>query len=149
MPLKQTVFEYCLQVVEAKIKALQHTLQDLAEGTLNDSKSSAGDKHETARAMMQLEQEKISKQLDEAFMQKNALQKIDISATSGQIKAGSLISTNKGYLFLGIALGKIIVEEKEIIVLSPESPLGVKLLGLYATAFTEVNGNRFVIEEVF
>ncbi|HXD94609.1 MAG TPA: hypothetical protein VNX01_15495 [Bacteroidia bacterium] len=148
MQLKQKIHAACLQVVNKKIEALQNTLQELGEGALSDGKSSAGDKHETARAMMQLEQEKISRQLDEVLAQKSVLQKIDATLTSTQITKGSLVKTNKGYLFLSIALGKLMVDSIDIIVLSPQSPLGLKLMSLAAKSSVEINTVTYLIEEV-
>ncbi|HKC67728.1 MAG TPA: hypothetical protein VKG26_05825 [Bacteroidia bacterium] len=149
MELKEKVYDACLQIVNKKIQALQNTLHELGEGALNDGKSSAGDKHETARAMMQLEQEKISKQLDELLAQKSFLQKTDITLKSMHITKGSLIKTNKGYLFLSIALGKIIIDGIDVIILSPQSPLGIKLIGLQSQSSVEVNKIVYMIEEVF
>ena len=148
MQFKEKVFAACLQLLHTKIQALQNTLQELAEGAISDGKSSAGDKHETARAMMQLEQEKISKQLDEVLAQKAILEKIDCTIKSTQIIKGSLIKTNKGYLFLSVALGKISIDGVDIIVLSPQSPLGLKLMGLSVNSITQINAVTYIIEEI-
>jgi hypothetical protein len=148
MQLKQKTHTACLQVVNEKIQALQNTLRELGEGALSDGKSSAGDKHETARAMMQLEQEKISKQLDELIIQKTVLQKIDATLKSTQITKGSLVKTNKGYLFLSVALGRLTVDGVDIVVLSPQSPLGLKLMGLQAKSSVEINKVTYQVEEV-
>ena len=148
MDLKQSVYNGCLQLLNTKIHALQNTLQELAEGAISDGKSSAGDKHETARAMMQLEQEKISRQLDEVLAQKAVLEKIDCTIKSTQIIKGSLIKTNKGYLFLSVALGKINIVGIDVIILSPQSPLGSKLLGLPIQSVVEINATIYKIEEV-
>jgi transcription elongation GreA/GreB family factor len=148
MQLKQSVYNTCLQLLNNKIQALQNTIHELSEGAISDGKSSAGDKHETARAMMQLEQEKISKQLDEVLAQKATLQKIDVTTTTEQITKGSLVKTNKGYLFLSIALGKVNTEGIDVIVLSPQSPLGIKLIGLKAKSTVTINSTEYVIEEV-
>jgi hypothetical protein len=148
MQLKEKIHTACLTLVAEKIQALQNTLQELGEGAISDGKSSAGDKHETARAMMQLEQEKISKQLDELLLQKTALQKIDAILKSAQITRGSLVKTNKGYLFLSVPLGKLTVDSIDIIVLSPQSPLGLKLMGLQAKSSVEINKVIYVVKEV-
>ena len=149
MQLKQKVYTACLQLLNNKIQVLQNTLHELEEGAISDGKNSAGDKHETARAMMQLEQEKISKQLDEVLSQKAVLLKIDCTIKSEQISKGSLIKTNKGYLFLSIALGKINVEGVDVIILSPQSPLGLKLMGLKEKSSVTINSTTYIIEEVF
>ncbi|HTA62567.1 MAG TPA: hypothetical protein VK835_08925 [Bacteroidia bacterium] len=148
MQLKEKIYAACLNLVDKKIQALQNTLQDLAEGAVSDGKSSAGDKHETARAMMQLEQEKISRQLDELLKQKTVLQSIDATLKATQIAKGSLVKTNKGYLFLSIALGKLMVDGADVIVLSPQSPLGIKLMGLQAKSSVDINAVTYLVEEV-
>jgi predicted aspartyl protease len=149
MRLKQKIYRACLQLINDKIQNFQSALNDLSEGAKNDSKSSAGDKHETARAMMQLEQEKISKQLDETLVQKAILQKIDVDVKSAHIQNGSLIKTNHGYLFLSIALGKIKVDKMDAVVLSAASPLGVKLLGKEINSSVEINTTKYSIEEIY
>jgi len=148
MQLKEKIHAACLDVVNKKVQTLQSTLQELGEGALSDGKSSTGDKHETARAMMQLEQEKISKQLDELLAQKTILQKIDAALKSTQITKGSLVKTNKGYLFLSVALGKLMVDGVEIIILSPQSPLGLKLMGLQAKSSVQINAVTYIVEDI-
>jgi transposase-like protein len=148
MQFKEKIYAACLQLLNTKIQALQNTLHELAEGAISDGKSSAGDKHETARAMMQLEQEKISKQLDEVLAQKAILEKIDCTVKSTQIIKGSLIKTNRGYLFLSIALGKLNIYGTDIIILSPQSPLGIKLLGLQVKSKVEINATTYLLEEI-
>jgi|SRR6185436_3375183 len=145
---KEKVYACCMKQLNDKIQNLQAALNDLKSGAENDLKNSAGDKHETARAMMQLEDEKISRQLDETLKQKNDLEKIDITAVLPAIASGSLIKANNMYFFLGIALGKINVDDKQVIAFSLHSPLGQKMAGLKAGDAPAVNGIRYVIEEV-
>jgi transcription elongation GreA/GreB family factor len=147
MTFKGKVFKCCLALLEEKVFSLQTILRELEDGAQNDNKSSAGDKHETARAMMQLEQEKISKQLSEVVAQKASLEKLE-NITSDKIRAGSLIGTNRGFLYLGIAPAKITVEETNITVLTEFSPLGKKLVGLKTGDQAEVNGMAYIIESV-
>ena len=148
MQLKEKVHAACVQLVDKKIQVLQNTLQELGEGAVSDGKSSAGDKHETARAMMQLEQEKISKQLDEVLAQKTVLQKIDATLKSAKITKGSLIKTDRGYLYLSIALGKLSVSDIDVMVLSPQSPLGLKLMDLQTKSSAQINAVTYTVEEV-
>jgi len=149
MQFKESIYTACVLAINIKIKALENNLHELSESAASDNKSSAGDKHETARAMVQLEQEKISRQLDKVLAQQVILQKIDYSLKSEQIIKGSLIKTNKGYLFLSIALGKINVEGIDVIILSPQSPLGIKLIGLKVKSSVTINAVTYIIEEIF
>lgn len=104
-------------------------IADLTFDAQNDAKGSAGDKHETALAMMHLEQEKLNQKLKEALEQKAILDSIDISKKNVVISLGSLVYTNSLTFFISQALPKIKIEENEIVALSPQSPLGRALMG--------------------
>jgi hypothetical protein len=137
-----------MQMLNAKIEMFKKELMELQEGAENDSKSSAGDKHETARAMMQLEYEKISSMLNDLLHKKSDLEKTDIHSVTGKIKNGSLIKTNHGYLFLGPTIGKITVDEIPVMTISLQSPVGAQLSGRKAGDRVEVNGMKYVIENI-
>lgn len=124
-------------------------MKNVTESANNETKSSAGDKHETSRAMMQLEQEKLTKQLNEAIDQRSELEKIDISKPSAQIAKGTLIQSGKGFLFLSIGLGKIVVDEKTVFAISAQSPLGSKLMGKKENDVVEMNGVKYSIQKLF
>lgn len=145
---KEKIFAYCVEVLEKKVVQLKQELDHLAESARSETKSTAGDKHETGRAMVQLEQEKTGAQLKEAEMQLNTLKQIDISIKSDSIIKGSLVECGQGYFFIASAIGKITVDEKIVFVISPQSPLGVKLLGLKEKEKTEMNGMIYLIKSI-
>jgi transcription elongation GreA/GreB family factor len=120
----------------------------LTEDSKNDAKGSAGDKHETALSMMHIEQEKLNTKLREVLNQKAVLDKIDEANVSKNIIVGSLIRANGIYLYLSVALPKITVDETSIIALSPQSPLGNKLLGNEVGFTFEINSTKYLIEEI-
>jgi hypothetical protein len=148
MTLKEEIFNRCIVLVDEKIAFLQTALKELTQSAANESKSTAGDKHETALAMLQIEQENTSRQLKEVLTSKLHLSQINIHLTPGKVTSGTLVQTNKGLLFLSIALGKLNINNTSVIVLSPQSPLGNKLLGLKPTDKAEMNGTTYVIEEL-
>lgn len=148
MTLKQKIYKHYLQIVNEKVNLLQQVLDDLKTSGSNETKSTAGDKHETALAMLQIEQANTRGQMQEALLQQASFQKINQVSNSAIIIIGSLIKTNRGYLYMSIALGKFVIDKQEVIALSPQSPLGIKLMGLTAGDAVEINGNRFIIEKV-
>ena len=127
---------------------LQQVLADLKESGSNETKSTAGDKHETALAMLQIEQANTRGQLQEVLLQKSALEKINPAISASVIVNGSLIKTDKGYFFMSIAAGKIEIDNYSIIALSPQSPLGKKMMGLHQSDIVEMNGITYIIEGV-
>jgi hypothetical protein len=148
MILKQKIYNHCCQSVNTKIDFLKNILNDLRQSAAGETKSTAGDKHETALAMLQIEQENTNRQLAEALAQKNTLQKIDITSPAALAGNGSLIKTNRGYLFVSIALGKILVDDIPVTVLSPQSPLGTRLKGLKAGDTATINSTDYTIESI-
>lgn len=146
MTFKEQVYEVCCHLLSNKIRLVQQTLNDLKESASNETKSTAGDKHETALAMLQIEQKNAAAQLENLILQKAVLDKIIPAVTAGCIANGTLVKTNSGYLFISIPLGKIIVDAIAVIALSPQSPLGIKMMRLNVGQTVIVNGINYLIE---
>ncbi|MEO6684288.1 MAG: GreA/GreB family elongation factor [Ginsengibacter sp.] len=148
MTFKQKVYFYYLQMIEERVNSIQKVLTDLKESAGNETKSTAGDKHEVGLAMLQIEQANTGSQLEDALNKRNALKMIDPDISSDFVINGSLIKTNNGYLFLSTALGKAEVDSEKIIALSPQSPLGQKLLGRKIGERVEINKTEYIIESI-
>lgn len=128
MTLKEKTYQTCVALVQLKIDTLQKNLHDLTDSAGNETKRTAGDKHETALAMLQIEQENNSRQLKEVLQQKAVLEKLDPQMQTATIVRGSLVETNKGRFYISLGLGKLKVEEETVFAVSPEAPLGKLLL---------------------
>jgi hypothetical protein len=148
MTFKQKIYHYYLQLVQDRIDAFRDMIAALTEDSKNDAKGSAGDKHETALAMMHLEQEKFNTKLREVLEQKVVLDKIDALLMAKTIVLGSLVKANGIYLYLSLALPKITIDGVNVIALSPQSPLGSKLMGNSVGFTFEINGTKYLIESV-
>ena len=148
MTFKQKIHTYYLQLVQDRIDVFRDMIVALTEDSKNDAKGSAGDKHETALSMMHIEQEKLNRKLREVLDQKNLLDKIDSATIATTIIVGSLVKANGIYLYLSVSLPKISVEGINIIALSPQSPLGNKLMGNEVGFSFEINTTSYIIEEI-
>lgn len=148
MTFKQKIHLYYTQQVQDKIDVFQDMISALTEDSKNDAKGSAGDKHETALSMMHLEQEKLNYKLKEVLDQKAILDKIDASLTHTNIGLGSLVQANGIYLYLSLALPKITIDQVNIIALSPQSPLGEKLMGNKVGFEFEINATKYHIDSI-
>lgn len=145
---KQKAHAYYLQLVQDRIDVFRDMITALTEDSKNDAKGSAGDKHETALSMMHIEQEKINHKLSEVLQQKAILDKIDPLKITETIALGSLVKANGIYLYLSVALPKIAIEEINVIALSPQSPLGAKLMGNLVGFTFEINSTQYLIESI-
>ena len=148
MTLKQQILFRYKEMLQDRIDVFQDMISGLTIDAQNDAKGSAGDKHETALSMMHLEQEKLNYKLKEILEQKNILDKIDPSQTHKKVALGSLVKSNGMLLFISTALPKLIIEAKTIFALSPQSPLGSKLMGEEVGVEFEMNGKPYTIEEI-
>ena len=148
MTFKQKIQAHYLQLVQDRIDVFRDMIVALTEDSKNDAKGSAGDKHETALSMMHIEQEKLNTKLKEVLTQKAVLDKIDSLFVAETIILGSLVKANGIYLYLSLALPKISIDGINVIALSPQSPLGNKLMGNKVGFTFEINTTKYLIQSV-
>ncbi len=146
--MKKQILQQHQLLLQDKIDVFRDMISGLTEDAQNDAKGSAGDKHETALSMMHIEQEKLNHKLKEILDQKAILDKIDASANHTKIALGSLVQANGMFLFISAALPKITIEDKTIIAVSPQSPLGSKLMGNQVGFEFEINTTRYKIQSI-
>lgn len=148
MNLKNKILQHHQLLLQDKIDVFRDMISDLTEDAQNDAKGSAGDKHETALSMMHLEQEKLNFKLQEILQQKAILDKIDPTAKHSKIVLGSLVKANEMWLFVSAALPKITIDDTTIIAVSPQSPLGSKLMGQEVGFEFEIGTTKYCIQSV-
>lgn len=140
LELKCQIHEACMAKVLNRIASLEAEVENLKISAASDTKSSMGDKYETAREMINLEKEKISEQLADAQKMKQTLESIDLEAQASKIGLGSLVKSSTCCFFVSISLGKITISGKEVFVISPASPIGKGLMGLQVNNSIEFAG---------
>ena len=145
---KLSVHETALELLRKKISLLRNIIEDNREGLISNSKSTAGDKHETSRAMAHLEQEKLGAQYSEALKLKELIHRIDPSKVNTTVVLGSLAETSIGWLYLSIGLGQIDISDEKIFCLTPIAPLGKALLGKKAGDEIDWQGKKIQVLSV-
>ncbi len=146
--LKILLHQHCLLLAQQKVNELNSILNDAQEAANNETKSSAGDKHETGRAMAQLETEKLTTQLTEAIKIEQTLQQINPNLTNQQVSLGSLVVTDSGNFYLAAGLGKIEMENSTYFVISTAAPIAQQLIGLTKNNSFTFNDKKYNIVEV-
>jgi len=124
LEIKLKLLKHCQANVAHKISIAKEGINSAQESSKQETKSSAGDKHETARALMQHEIDKSKMNLSKALELEYELSKINPDIKNERVTTGSLIVTNNGIFFISIGLGKIELEEKDYYAISIVSPLG-------------------------
>lgn len=142
---KEIVHQAVLENLKERINGLKSILNETFTSTAEDSKSSAGDKHETSVAMAQLEQEKLTKQINEFLDLENIVLKINPSRPHQKIEMGSLVETSNGWYYFSVGLGIVKLDNTTIFAINPSAPLGQLMLGKTAGDQVEFNGKKTLI----
>jgi len=128
MSIKLELYDFCLEFVDNRFQIIQNTIKEIQESLLSETKSSAGDKHETGRAMLQLEREKSGNQLAEIQKLKTILNKVNSEAKHQKIALGSVVYTTQSNYFIAISAGEIVLDSKRFYAISQATPIAKLLI---------------------
>lgn len=148
MSIKEQLFEECKKYIDKRKQTIQDIIGSNKKALLSETKSSAGDKHETGRAMLQLEMEKASQQIVVVQNMEQVLHKINITKTSEVVCLGSIVYTNKATYFLAVSVGQVFIDKTPFFVVSSASPIGKVLLGKRVGDVIIFNGQQINIEQI-
>jgi transcription elongation GreA/GreB family factor len=148
MSYKEDIYKECIKLVDKRFNNIKNNIDDIQNSLLSETKSSAGDKHETGRAMLQLEREKAGVQLSEVNNLRKTLDKINIDNEPKQVNTGSLVYTSKVNYFIAVSLGLIEIKDKLCYAISPQTPIGQLLMGKTVGDTIEFKGSRFLINKL-
>lgn len=148
MKIKELLFEQILKTLLEKELDYKGQLHDLFESLQGETKSSAGDKYETSREMIKLEQDKLGSALAVLESQKEAVAKLKEIKPSKKIQAGSLVKLNGEWYFISIGINPITIDGISYRPLAANSPISIALNGKKAGESIVFNGKNWNIEEV-
>lgn len=143
--IKHNLINHLLDDFNDKIERLQLAINSIKDSRDSNTKSSAGDKYETGRAMAQIELDNVERQLQQTLHLKNDLLKIDVSKPYTQVDYGALVQTQAGYYLLAIGLGIVKVGNQPFYCISSSSPIGKALLGKHPGDIFTFRDTQFTI----
>lgn len=146
--LKHSLYNACVLSLQEKIKGAELNIRQIQASANEETKSSAGDKYETGRAMAQLEIEKSSQQLAEFRKAAQELSRISPDQKSENVKTGSLLFTNRGIFYIAVNAGQFTIDSTVVYTISSNAPIAQKALGLPVNGSFSLNGKDFVISEI-
>lgn len=148
MTIKEALYKQCLEFVNEKLVICNTQISKIQESLQSETKSTAGDKHETGRAMLQLEREKLGQQLETVEQLKITLSKIDTSKSNNTVCLGSVVYTTQNNYFMAISAGEIKLDNCSFYAISPNTPIGKLVLGKTTGDTFSFRGSSFVITSV-
>lgn len=148
LKIKQQLYRLCTEQIQHRISDAENAIADARKASENETKSSAGDKYETSRAMLQQEIDLNSRQLLEARKQQTQLQQINPESEHTVAQAGSLVETNQQNFYLTVGTGAFFIDQKQYYTISLASPIGLQIKGKSAGENFKLNGKEFVILKI-
>ncbi|MBU2926655.1 GreA/GreB family elongation factor [Winogradskyella psychrotolerans] len=149
MMIKEELYNACLKFIDNRLLTVKSTISDIQNSLQSETKSSAGDKHETGRAMLQLEREKAGHQLSEIEKQKQLLQKVNTESNHSKVALGSVVITTQANYFIAISAGEYTIANSSYFAISAATPIAQLLLSKKIGDKVVFRENKFVITEVF
>lgn len=147
--IKQKIYNLLQSQIQERITLAKQQMDSHKESLQSDTKSTAGDKHETGRAMIQMEYEGSVKQWNTANELQIALNRIDPKITNNsEIGLGSLVNTNQGNYYLAASLGKVTVDKEDYFAISFASPIGKMLRGKKVGDEFNFMNKKYVIQGI-
>jgi len=125
---KQAVIEACIALLQQKLASLEQTQAEQLNDSASQGKSTAGDKHDTAQAMVHLEQEQNNQLWQETTRQLQFYLQPRWRESCTKGGPGALITTDQGHYLILNAIGKVQVNDMFVMTLSAASPLGQAMM---------------------
>lgn len=145
---KHELYARCQQYVQQRIDTARQAMESAQESANSESKSSAGDKYETGRAMAQLERDRHAQSLAQARKMEQELTRLNVDRDYETVQPGSLVRTSSGAFFISISAGKLTLDEFDYVAVSPASPIAAALAGHKAGAVVTFNTLTYEIMTV-
>lgn len=146
--MKEELYQFCEAYILGRLQRIKSNIEEINNSLNSETKSSAGDKHETGRAMLQLEREKLGQQLLEAEKTTIILRKVNASTQSKTIILGSLVKTTNANYYIAISAGKFEDNNTTVFCISASTPIGKLLMGKQEGTTFKFNGKEHKILNV-
>ncbi|MAN28601.1 MAG: transcription elongation factor [Mesonia sp.] len=127
--MRAALTQQCKDYLQHRIQRLKKSIQELESDLEGETKSSAGDKYETSREMMNAEINKLQQQLQEFRKLEEVLAVASQRKVSENIQLGSIVTTNLANYFLAIPVGELKFQTESYYGIGINSPIGKLMLG--------------------
>lgn len=142
------MLNHCKEVVDEKYSDLLALDKAAQSSANNETKSSAGDKYETGRAMMHLEKERLASQMHEVAKLKKPLELINPEKICDVVELGSAVFTEDRNYYISVSLGEIPIDDQPFFCISPVTPIGKLMLGKKTGETFQFAGKAVLIREI-
>jgi len=145
---KEKIIRFAIDILDSRIALSQKELDELKESMAAETKSSAGDKFETSREMMNQQKDKLLHHISELSKQKIILNSINVEDKKEQISLGAYAETSQGNFMISCSLGKVDVEGHIVMFISIASPLFQEMKNKVVDESFEFRNRKYEIRKI-
>jgi transcription elongation GreA/GreB family factor len=145
---KAGLLRHLHEILRGKVNAAHQEIASTRASFASDTKSSAGDKHEVGRAMLQQELDKLEEQRAKLIALEQELERVPLDRVYEQVGFGSLVITDLGNYFIAIGLGAVTVDGEACYMISMASPAAQALKDKRVGDAVELNGRRSTVQAI-
>jgi hypothetical protein len=122
--MREIILKHLMGHVDKDLEEAKARMASLKESLGAESKSSAGDKHETGRAMIHLEQERVQETVGRLEHMRGVLvQRATQGKAIQRVSPGALVETTGPWVLVGVPLGKVQLPDALVLCVGVEAPL--------------------------
>jgi transcription elongation GreA/GreB family factor len=148
-PFKSAVYQTAISQLKQKEALLAEERKNIIESILEEEKNSAGDKYETSRENMTQDLNSLEKQIKQSKLDLDELYRLQsIKDTPPTVQEGALVQLGSDWFLLAVSVGQVKVDDKQVFLLSKNSPLGELLLGKKKNEAIQFRGKPQIITEI-
>lgn len=146
---KNAVYKTAIAQLKQKEALLAEERKNIIESILEEEKNSAGDKYETSRETMTQDLNSLEKQIKQSKLDLEELYRLQaIKDTPPTVQEGALVQLGADWFLLAVSIGQVKVVDKQVFLLSKNSPLGELLIGKKKNETIQFRGNPQTITEI-
>lgn len=145
---KTDLLDHLRALLEQKVTTLQADIASTLNARNSDTKSSAGDKHEVGRAMVQQELDQQEAQLGKLRALQQELERVPPDRAYERVAFGSLVATDHGTYFISIGIGPVDLDGDDCFVISLASPAGQALKDKRVGEVVSFSGRAITIKGI-
>ena len=146
---KKLIIQECIAEKTTQIKVLSEMIASIKDSMANDTKSSAGDKHETSRENASQTLAIYENSLRKAMEDLMIIENYKFKASYTSVDVGAVVVLEKMVLFILDNFTKMMDSNLNIMVASSKGPFVQRMLGKSKGYEFEFNNQSFKIIDVF
>lgn len=147
---RQGIFDGLCAELDQNLKNRRGHLHSLRESLGSETKSSAGDKHETGRAMIHSEQARVQGSVNrlEAMLSK-LRQYAAVIGPIQRVSPGALVETTGPWVLVGVPMGKVQLPDALVLCVGAEAPLAQQWHGAQPGDQVVLGSQQLTIQAIY